>query len=119
YCAPWRGPDEPPSTATITVWRLAPDDRTGRTAAELLRLQRALPLQATSLGALFEPPQPGNGGGYGPPLSRGPRAISSWPAGTYIFELADGANFQRWWGVQVTITPPLPAPARPGATPDI
>jgi hypothetical protein len=118
YCAPWRGPDEPPSDATLTVWRLTPDDRTGTLVPEPLRLERALPLQATSLGALYEPPAAAAGTGYGPPLSRGPRASSSWPAGTYIFELADGAGFQRWWGVQVSITPPLPAPARPEATPD-
>jgi hypothetical protein len=112
YCAPWQGPDEPPNDATLTVWRVAAD-QTGSPIAELQRLQRVLPLTATSLGALYAPPSTG-----GAPPVRGPLASSSWPAGTYVFELADGAGFQRWWGVQVSITPPLPAPARPEATPD-
>jgi len=112
YCAPWRGPDRPPSSATVTVWRVVRADGTGSPTAELQRLQRVLPLAATSLGALYAPPSTG-----GAPPVRGLRAIASWTNGTYVFELADSAGFQRWWAVQVTITPPLPAPTRPGASP--
>jgi hypothetical protein len=108
YCAPWRGPDRPSSAATVRVWRLAPDGE----SAELLRLRAIAPRQATSLGALYAPPTAGGDGRDGPPAGRGPGASQSWPAGVYVFALLDGA-FQRWWAVEVVITPartPVPSP---------
>jgi hypothetical protein len=113
YCAPWRGPDQPPDTAAVSVWRLVPNDRlasrggdTQAQMAELLRLQRVLPGEATILGALYAPPSVA-----GAPPNRGPRAIESWPAGLYVFGLVDGGGFQRWWTVEVVITPPrAPSP---------
>jgi hypothetical protein len=113
YCAPWRGPDQPPDTAAVSAWRLVPNDRlasrggdTQAQMAELLRLQRVLPGEATILGALYAPPSVA-----GAPPNRGPRAIESWPAGLYVFGLVDGGGFQRWWTVEVVITPPrAPSP---------
>jgi hypothetical protein len=122
YCAPWRGPDRPPDTATVSAWRLVPNDRlampSGDTPggdshgqmAEAFRLQRVFPGETTILGALYAPPSV-----TGVPPNRGPRAIESWSAGRYVFGLVDGAGFQRWWAVDIVITPPrtppTPAPA--------
>jgi len=119
YCAPWHGPDQPPDTAAVSVWRLVPNDRlnapggdtpggdTQAQMAELLRLQRVFPGEATILGALYAPPSVA-----GAPPNRGPRAIESWPAGLYVFGLVDGAGFRRWWAVEVVITPPrTPTPS--------
>jgi hypothetical protein len=108
YCAPWLGPDRPPVGATVTVWRLTPDSQDGQTA-EPVRLQRVLPAQATVLGALYAPPSRAGAQPY-----RGVRAIESWPAGVYVFGMADGESFQRWWAVEVIITPARPPAASPG-----
>jgi hypothetical protein len=115
YCAPWRGPDQPPGTATISGWRLtsdvrsyAPNGRTTGQVAQPIRLQRVLPAQVTVLGGLYAPPSAADA-----PSIRGLRAIESWPAGLYVFEMADGESFQRWWAVEIIITParrPAPSP---------
>jgi hypothetical protein len=119
YCAPWSGPDQPPDAAAVSVWRLVPNDRSatpgGGTQAqmpELLRLQRVFPSEATILGALYAPPSVA-----GAPPNRGPRAIESWPAGLYVFGLLDGAAFQRWWAVEVVVTPPRTPTLSPTPTP--
>jgi len=119
YCAPWRGPDKPPDTAAVRVWRLVPNDRldtpggdTRAQTAELLRLQHVFPGEATILGALYAPPSVA-----GAPPNRGPRAIESWPTGLYVFGLVDGERFQRWWAVDVVVTPPRTPTLSPTPTP--
>lgn len=107
YCAPWRGQDRPPSAATVRVWRLTAGGPDGQ-VAEPVRLQRVLPAQATILGALYAPPSAADA-----PLIRGLRTIESWPAGAYVFGMADGQGFQRWWAVEVVISAvrtPAPTP---------
>jgi hypothetical protein len=119
YCAPWRGPEQPPATAAVSVWRLIPNDRldmpggdTPAQTAELLRLQRVFPRDATILGALYAPPTVAGG----PPIRRG-RTIESWPAGLYVFGLLDGEGFQRWWAVEVVVTPPRTPTLSPTLSP--
>jgi hypothetical protein len=109
YCAPWHGPDRPPDGATVSVWRLTAVGQDGQ-AAEPVRLQRVLPDQATVLGALYAPP---SRAGALPPYG-GMRAIESWPGGVYVFEIADGESFQRWWAVEIIITPARLPAASPG-----
>ncbi|HYU49065.1 MAG TPA: hypothetical protein VEO91_03920 [Candidatus Limnocylindria bacterium] len=104
YCAPWQGPDRPPGIGTISVWRITPDGQ----VAVPVRLQRVFPAQATVLGALYAAPSVA-----GAPPIRGLGAIESWPAGVYVFEMTDGEGFQRWWKVEVIITPPRPPVATP------
>jgi hypothetical protein len=116
YCAPWHGPDRPPDGATVSVWRLtpniwrlAPDDETSGPVAMLLEPRRVFPQQETILGALYAPPSL-----TGAPPYRGLRPIESWPAGVYVFGMADGESFERWWAVEVIITPARPPAASPG-----
>lgn len=105
FCAPWTGPERPPTGATVRAWQILPEISRGegrRTAPIVLR-----PVGTTltlPYGGLFRPPP-------GPDATR-------WPPGTSVFEVA-GPGWERWWAAEIEPTDesipgsPLPAGGAP------
>lgn len=86
YCAPLFGPDRPPDTAMVHLWKALPDGK-----VEELHPVRLQPPFQSSLVALYAPP-----GTAGERLD----PSATWLTGRYLFSAAD-----HWFGVDLRVTP--------------
>lgn len=101
YCGPWRGDEQPPDGAELTIFMIAEARSTGQAVAMSMFIKRLAPSGDTARGGLFRPV--GALGSFGTEDGRRERGVDNvavWPRGRYVFALAS-PGWERWWVVLV------------------
>jgi hypothetical protein len=115
YCSPWTGSERPPADASVAAWRIvdgaATGDRSGSDdrRATPLALRSIAPAVPTVLGALY---------GLIPSHADASETNDTrgWEPGEVVFAVR-GANWQRWWAVNLPVPRTAATTQNPPATP--